>query len=136
MAECDCGAETEGKWADKHTAGCASLGDFLLQGLNGDLLRIHMTEESMVITTTGRVIIGDRSEAKNLRDWLTCQLDEPNEFEQAEDETGGPCFFWQNPWSGQREKIANLWWPQHPPEETATIEKLFENLALVRRDFE
>ena len=23
--ECDCGAETTGKWADKHTRGCASL---------------------------------------------------------------------------------------------------------------
>lgn len=23
--ECDCGAETEGKWADKHASGCASL---------------------------------------------------------------------------------------------------------------
>jgi hypothetical protein len=25
FAPCDCGAETEGKWADKHTRGCASL---------------------------------------------------------------------------------------------------------------
>lgn len=23
--ECDCGAATEGKWADKHTAGCPAL---------------------------------------------------------------------------------------------------------------
>lgn len=51
-------------------------------------------------------------------------------FELADDETGGPCFFWKNPWSGEREKIANLWWPAHPVEATAEVEELFAKLEL------
>lgn len=53
-------------------------------------------------------------------------------FEFGEDETGGPAFFWINPWGGQREKIANLWWPAHPPEATEAVEQLFSELRLYR----
>lgn len=57
-------------------------GDFVIRSGNPgrpELLRIHMTDESMVITATesGRsVIIADFSEAKELRDWLSRRLDE------------------------------------------------------------
>lgn len=51
-------------------------------------------------------------------------------FSLGEDETGGPCFFWTNPWSGTQEKIANLWWPTHPVEATAEVEALFADLSL------
>lgn len=51
-------------------------------------------------------------------------------FQLGKDETGGPCFFWDNPWSGAREKIANLWWPAHPSEATADVEALFADLSL------
>lgn len=54
-------------------------------------------------------------------------------FTLGEDETGGPCFYWKNPWSGEREKIASLWWPTHPMEATAEIEQLFAELHLSRR---
>lgn len=57
------------------------------------------------------------------------QSDDPH-FELGDDETGGPAFFWRNPWTGKREKIANLWWPEHPPEATEQVEKLFERLRL------
>jgi hypothetical protein len=53
-------------------------------------------------------------------------------FEFGNDETGGPAFFWINPWSGQREKIASLWWPAHPPEATESVEQLFSELRLYR----
>ena len=57
------------------------------------------------------------------------QHEEPK-FELADDETGGPCFWWKNPWTGRREKIATLWWPEHPVEATEMVEHLFENLEL------
>ena len=47
-----------------------------------------------------------------------------------EDETGGPAFFWTNPWTGKREKPANLWWPEHPPEATAEVESAFNAMVL------
>ena len=56
---------------------------------------------------------------------------EPPVFELGQDETGGPAFFWRNPWSGRRETIANLWWPTHPPEATETVEHIFKNLRLI-----
>lgn len=55
-------------------------------------------------------------------------------FELGEDETGGPAFFWTNPWSGKREKIGYLLWPAHPLEETEAVEQLFSELRLVRGD--
>jgi len=51
-------------------------------------------------------------------------------FELGTDETNSPAFFWENPWSGKKEKIASLWWPTHPPELTMWIDNLFENLEL------
>lgn len=52
-------------------------------------------------------------------------------FELGKDETGGPAFFWRNPWSnGKREKIASLWWPEHPESATEKVEWLFDNLEL------
>ena len=47
-----------------------------------------------------------------------------------EDETGGPCFFWTNPWTGKKEKLATLWWPEHPEDATRTVEIMFEQLTL------
>jgi hypothetical protein len=57
-------------------------GDYVIKGHGGDLLRVHFTEESMVITATENrpqkhVIICDISEAKDLRDWLTRRIAEP-----------------------------------------------------------
>lgn len=37
--------------------------------------------------------------------------------------------FWVNPYTNKKEKIANFWWPEHPPEDTKKIEKIFETLA-------
>jgi hypothetical protein len=55
------------------------------------------------------------------------------EFELGEDATGGPCFFWQNPWTGKREIVASLLWPEHPSEVTAQVEALFADLTLTRQ---
>jgi hypothetical protein len=57
-------------------------GDYVIKGREGDLLRIHFTDESMIITATENrpqkhVIICDLSEAKELRDWLTRRIEEP-----------------------------------------------------------
>lgn len=57
-------------------------GDFLLRSGNpgrDHLLRIHMTDESMIFTATEvnrQVIVADISEARELRDWLTRRLEE------------------------------------------------------------
>lgn len=56
-------------------------GDYVIKGSGSDLLRIHFTDESMIITATENrpqkhVIICDISEAKELRDWLTRRIDE------------------------------------------------------------
>lgn len=58
------------------------------------------------------------------------QHDTPVFEYQDKDDADGPSFWWVNPWSGQREKIASLWWPTHPVEATDKIEHLFENLSL------
>lgn len=39
------------------------------------------------------------------------------------------ALLWTNPWSGKEEKIATFWWPTHPPEATAQVEKWFEEIA-------
>lgn len=54
-------------------------------------------------------------------------------FELANDDTGGPSFFWKNPWTGKREKIASLWWPEHPEGATEAVESMFEDLELRRK---
>lgn len=59
-------------------------GDFVIKAGWGrhDILRIHMTDESMVVTASENsggdrhVIIADISEAKELRDWIARRLDE------------------------------------------------------------
>lgn len=56
-------------------------GDYVIKGRGADLLRIHFTEESMIITATENrpqrhVIICDISEAKELRDWLIRRIEE------------------------------------------------------------
>jgi hypothetical protein len=52
-------------------------GDFLIQRGRQLLLRLHMTNESMIVTSTGsHVIVADISEAKELQDWLKRCLDE------------------------------------------------------------
>jgi hypothetical protein len=63
---------------------------------------------------------------------LGMKMHETPMFERGEDETGGPAFFWKNPWTGNREKVASLWWPTHPPEETEAVEQLFSELTLTR----
>lgn len=55
-------------------------GDYVIKGQGGDLLRIHFTEESMIVTATENrpqkhVIICDISEAKDLRDWLSMHIE-------------------------------------------------------------
>ncbi len=60
------------------------------------------------------------------------ELQTTPEFTLGEDETGGMAFFWINPWNGQREKIASLWWPSHPVEATEAVEQLFSELRLYR----
>lgn len=57
-------------------------GDYVIKGGGGDLLRVHFTDESMIITATENrpqkhVIVCDISEAKELRDWLTRRIEEP-----------------------------------------------------------
>ena len=47
-----------------------------------------------------------------------------------DDETGGPAFFWQNPWTGKREKLATLLWPQHPEAATAAVESMVLAMTL------
>jgi len=44
-------------------------------------------------------------------------------------EGDGLCLFWDNPWSGEKEKIATFWWPAHPPEATEAAEAMFETIA-------
>ena len=51
-------------------------------------------------------------------------------FERGVDECENPAFFWTNPWSGNREKVATLFWPTHPFEETERIEDLWDLLEL------
>ena len=51
-------------------------------------------------------------------------------FTQGEDETGGPCFYWTNPWTGKREVIARMFWPEHPPEATAEVELMVYSMML------
>jgi hypothetical protein len=45
MAECDCGAATDGKWADVHTSGCGSFG---LSGAIGS--KCHVLAEEAIET--------------------------------------------------------------------------------------
>jgi hypothetical protein len=47
-----------------------------------------------------------------------------------DDETGGPAFFWINPWTGKREKLASLLWPLHPPEVTDDVDAVFSAMTL------
>ncbi len=42
----------------------------------------------------------------------------------------GPSFWWLNPWTGKDEKIASLWWPVHPQNETDMVDELFKRLRL------
>jgi hypothetical protein len=57
-------------------------GDFVLRSsLGRPLIRMHMTAETILITVAGQaqVFVGDISEVRQLRDWLTRRLDEPLE---------------------------------------------------------
>ena len=54
----------------------------------------------------------------------------PDTFWLENDVTGAPCFWWRNPWSGKKEKIATLLWPEHPPEATAAVEAMFKSMSL------
>jgi len=53
-------------------------GDYVIKGGPGkDLLRVHFTAESMIITVKNYgVVVCDIPEAKELRDWLTRRLEE------------------------------------------------------------
>lgn len=51
-------------------------------------------------------------------------------FYQKNDEHDNPCFYWKNPYSDHEEKVAMLFWPTHPYENTEEIEFLFEHLEL------
>jgi hypothetical protein len=46
-----------------------------------------------------------------------------------EDEQKNPAIFWVNPYNGQEEVIARLYWPTHPPEKTEEAEKLWERIG-------
>lgn len=67
----------------------------------------------------------------NLQD-LQSKLKTHNiQFYLKEDETGGPAFYFKNPWNqNKEEKIATLLWPIHPVEVTDQIDYLYENLKL------
>jgi hypothetical protein len=39
------------------------------------------------------------------------------------------AIFWESPYGRGKEKIANFWWPGHPPEATSEIERMFEEFA-------
>lgn len=56
------------------------MSDFLVYGLDRKklLVRFQLTDESMYITTDSGLIICDISEAVDLRDWLTTELDANN----------------------------------------------------------
>jgi hypothetical protein len=47
-----------------------------------------------------------------------------------DDETGGPAVYWVNPWTGKKEKLANFWWPEHPPEATPEVEQMFASITV------
>jgi len=49
---------------------------------------------------------------------------------QDKDDADGPSFWWNNPYTGRRELIASLRWPEHPENATAAVEHLFESLVL------
>lgn len=56
-------------------------GDFVLKGIGRDILRIHMSDDSMTVTTqcggqNRNNVVCDISEARQLRDWLTRRLEE------------------------------------------------------------
>lgn len=53
-------------------------GDFVLKNnAHGDLLRVHMTEDAMIIWVRGVTVNCAVSEAEELRDWITRRLEEP-----------------------------------------------------------
>lgn len=39
------------------------------------------------------------------------------------------ALFWESPYGHGKEKIASFWWPAHPVEATADVERLFETIA-------
>jgi hypothetical protein len=62
MAECDCAAETTGRWAGVHSAGCASLGDIFIGQYtrirvrrDGDWVVVY-TEDGVGVTTVSLTV--------------------------------------------------------------------------------
>lgn len=51
-------------------------------------------------------------------------------FYRKNDEHENPCFYWKNPYDGHEEKVAMLFWPTHPYENTEEVEFLYEHLEL------
>jgi hypothetical protein len=49
---------------------------------------------------------------------------------QDKGDADGPSFWWNNPYTGRRECVARLFWPEHPESCTEAVEHLFENLTL------
>lgn len=43
-----------------------------------------------------------------------------------EDETGALCIYWTNPYNGKHERIAYLFWPEHPAEVTEAVEAVYD----------
>lgn len=55
-------------------------GDYVLKGQGRALLRLHMNEGEMIITSDdyrGMHTIASLSDVRELRDWLTRRLEEP-----------------------------------------------------------
>lgn len=53
-----------------------SEGDFLIKSKDKEIMRVHFTDESMMIYYIGTVMVIDISEAKELYAWIGRRLDE------------------------------------------------------------
>lgn len=52
-------------------------GDFVIRGNYKDIIRAHVTDDSLIITMGPQVLVASLTEAKELRDWIDRRLSEP-----------------------------------------------------------
>jgi hypothetical protein len=52
-------------------------GDFVIRGNYKDIIRAHMSDDSLIVTMGPQVVIASLTEAKELRDWIDRRLNEP-----------------------------------------------------------
>jgi hypothetical protein len=53
-------------------------GDFVIRGIYKDILRAHVTEDSLIVTMGPQVVVASMTEAKEFRDWIDRRLNEPS----------------------------------------------------------